>query len=75
MSKPRTCVETTIPNFYYDFRDSPAITLRLKERPMTDEWTEADEVVEDIREIRRRIWARFDNDPEKVIDYYLELDR
>jgi hypothetical protein len=42
---------------------------------MPDEWTEADDVVEEVREIRRRIWARFDNDPEKVIDYYLELDK
>lgn len=42
---------------------------------MTDEWTEADDVVEEVREIRRRIWARFDNDPEKVIEYYLELDK
>ena len=42
---------------------------------MTDEWNEADDVVEEVREIRRRIWARFGNDPEKVIDYYLELDR
>lgn len=28
MPKPRVYVETTIPNFYYDFRDSPAVTLR-----------------------------------------------
>jgi hypothetical protein len=42
---------------------------------MNDEWNEADDVVEEVREVRRRIWARFGNDPEKVIDYYLELDR
>jgi hypothetical protein len=42
---------------------------------MTDERNEADDVVKEVREIRRRIWARFGNDPEKVIDYYLELDR
>jgi predicted nucleic acid-binding protein len=28
MPKPRVYVETTIPNFYYDFRDSPAVTTR-----------------------------------------------
>jgi predicted nucleic acid-binding protein len=35
MPKPRAYVETTIPNFYYDFRDSPAITLR---REATRRW-------------------------------------
>lgn len=35
MPKPRVYVETTIPSFYYDFRDSPAITLR---REMTRRW-------------------------------------
>lgn len=30
MPKPRVYVETTIPNFYYDFRDSPAVTVRRK---------------------------------------------
>jgi predicted nucleic acid-binding protein len=28
MPKPRVYVETTIPNFYYDFRESPAIASR-----------------------------------------------
>ena len=42
---------------------------------MADDWTEADDAVEEVREIRRRIWARFDNDPEQVIGHYLELDR
>ncbi len=35
MPKPRAYVETTIPNFYYDFRDSPGITLR---REVTRRW-------------------------------------
>lgn len=35
MPKPRVYVETTIPNFYYDFRDSPAITAR---REATRRW-------------------------------------
>ena len=42
---------------------------------MSDEWTEADDVIEEVWEIRRQIWARFDNDPEKVIAYYLDLEK
>jgi hypothetical protein len=42
---------------------------------MSDEWTEADEVIEEIWEIRRQIWARFDNDLEKLMAYYIERDR
>lgn len=42
---------------------------------MSDEWTEADDVVEEVRQIRRQVWAEHDNDPEKVIAYYTELDQ
>jgi predicted nucleic acid-binding protein len=35
MPKPRAYVETTIPSFYYDFRGSPAVTLR---REATRRW-------------------------------------
>jgi hypothetical protein len=42
---------------------------------MTDEWTGADDAVEEVWEIRRRIWDRFGNDPEQVINYYLELEK
>ena len=42
---------------------------------MSDEWTEADDVVEEVRRIRREIWVEFDNDPEKVMAYYMELDK
>lgn len=42
---------------------------------MTDEWTEADDAIEEVWEIRRRIWARFDNDPDKVSAYYMELQK
>jgi hypothetical protein len=42
---------------------------------MSDEWTEADEVIEEIWEIRRQIWARFDNDLEKLMAYYIERDK
>lgn len=42
---------------------------------MSDEWTEADDVIEEIWEIRRQIWQRFDNDPKKLVDYYVERDK
>ena len=42
---------------------------------MTDEWTEADDVVEEIREIRRQMWSEFDHDLEKMAAYFMELDR
>jgi predicted nucleic acid-binding protein len=35
MPKPRAYVETTIPSFYYDYRDSPAVILR---REVTRTW-------------------------------------
>jgi hypothetical protein len=40
---------------------------------MCDEWTEADDAVEEVREIRRRIWAQFDNDPRKLLAHHIEL--
>jgi transposase InsO family protein len=40
---------------------------------MSDEWTAADDAVEEVREIRRRIWERFDNDPEKYIAYLQQV--
>ena len=42
---------------------------------MSDECTEADDAVEEVRRIRRAIWAEFDNDPEKLIAYCTELDK
>jgi hypothetical protein len=42
---------------------------------MCDEWTEADDVVEEVREIRRQISARFNDDPKKLVAYYAELDK
>jgi hypothetical protein len=42
---------------------------------MKDEWTEADDAIEEVWEIRRRIWAQFDNDPDKVSAYYMELEK
>ena len=37
--------------------------------------TENDPVIDEIREVRRRISARFDHDPERLVAYYVELQR
>ncbi len=42
---------------------------------MNDEWTDVDDAIEEIWEIRRQIWARFDNDPEKLMAHYIERDK
>lgn len=42
---------------------------------MTDEWTEADDVIEEVREARRRLFAELDNDVEKIGAYYMELNK
>jgi hypothetical protein len=42
---------------------------------MKDEWTEADDIVAEVREIRHRISAQFDHDPKKMTAYYAELDK
>ena len=34
-----------------------------------------DPVIDEIREIRHRISARFDHDPERLVGYYIELQR
>lgn len=64
-------------------RMSPAPSPSVDYRPIgvlsgcqpDEEWTEADDAIEEVWEIRRQIWAQFDNDPEKVIAYYIELDK
>lgn len=33
---------------------------------------EGEELIEEIREVRRRISARFDHDPERLVAYYME---
>jgi hypothetical protein len=45
------------------------------EAKMSGDRTEADDVVEEVRQIRREIWAQFDNDPTKVLAHYTELDK
>ena len=32
-----------------------------------------DPVIDEIREVRHRISARFDHDPERLVAYYIEL--
>jgi len=32
-----------------------------------------DPVIEEIREVRRRISARFDHDPKRLLEYYMRL--
>jgi hypothetical protein len=34
-----------------------------------------DPVLDEIREVRRRISARFDHDPERLVAYYMELQQ
>jgi hypothetical protein len=42
---------------------------------MTEPWTEADDAIEEVREIRRRISARFDDDPVKLVEHYMEVQK
>jgi len=41
--------------------------------PIDEAWTEADDIIDEVREIRRRISARFDDDPAKLAQHYREL--
>ena len=38
-----------------------------------EEWTDADDVVEEVREARRRIWELCDNDPRKYMAFMREF--
>ena len=42
---------------------------------MSDEWTELDDAIEEVRAVRRRIWAEFDNDPHKYHEYLVEYQK
>ena len=37
--------------------------------------SESDSVIDEIREIRHRISARFDHDPVRLVAYYMELQK
>lgn len=43
--------------------------------PVEEPWTEADDVIEEVREIRRQISARFDHDPVKLVEHYMERQK
>jgi hypothetical protein len=38
---------------------------------MTQDWS--DPVIDEIREVRHRISARFENDPARLVAYYMKL--
>ena len=38
-----------------------------------EEWTDADDVVEEVREVRRQLWECFDNDPVKYMAFLRDL--
>lgn len=42
---------------------------------MDEPWTAADDAVEEVREIRMRISARFDHDLDKLAEHYMELQK
>ena len=39
---------------------------------MKEPWTAVDDAVEEVREIRRQISARFDHDPVKLVEHYMK---
>lgn len=43
--------------------------------PIDEEWTAADDAIEEVREIRRQISARFDHDPVKLVEHYMERQK
>jgi hypothetical protein len=43
--------------------------------PIDEEWTAADDAVEEVRKIRRRISAQFDDDPVKLGEHYMEVQK
>jgi hypothetical protein len=42
---------------------------------MSEEWTELDDAVEEVRAVRRAISARFDDDPYKYYEYLVEFQK
>lgn len=43
--------------------------------PIDETWTAADDVIEEVREVRRRISERFDHDPVRLVEYYMEVEK
>lgn len=42
---------------------------------MNDHRTAVDDAVEEVREARRRISGRFDHDPVKLVEHYIERQK
>lgn len=42
---------------------------------MDEPWTEADDVIEEVRQIRRKLFAQFDNDPVKFGEFLMESQK
>ncbi|HEY0019945.1 MAG TPA: hypothetical protein VGC13_26835 [Longimicrobium sp.] len=38
-------------------------------------WTAADDAIEEVREIRRKISEQFDHDPVRLVEYYMEVQK
>jgi hypothetical protein len=43
--------------------------------PMDEPWTAADDAIEEVREIRRKISEQFDHDPVRLVEYYMEVQK
>jgi hypothetical protein len=43
--------------------------------PADEPWSEADDIIEAVREIRRQLSARFDDDPVKLGAYLMESQK
>jgi hypothetical protein len=63
MSKPRVYVETTLPSFHHEIRTNPAWRRAMRN----------DQPIDELREVRRRISARFDHDPARLVAYSVQL--
>ncbi|HEX8320783.1 hypothetical protein [Longimicrobium sp.] len=42
---------------------------------MSEEWTELDDAIEEVRAVRRRLSARFGDDPAKITAHYMEYQK
>jgi hypothetical protein len=42
---------------------------------MEDRWTAVDDAIEEVRAIRRQISARFNHDPVKLAEHYMERQK
>jgi hypothetical protein len=68
MLQPMAYIETTIPSFYHNVRTSSR-EPSMPEKPLSDP------VIDEIRAVRSRISAQFNHDPDKLVEYYMELQK